>query len=154
MKLKKQKQPSKAMYETRNTGTRNGMRGTQGMGVMLYSGECPQTFRGMSPNIPGNVLKHSGEYRQTFRGMSSKIPGNVAKDSGECCQPKVPGNVAEHSGEYPIYFDGRELVEALSITVVFSGELLIVCSVIFCVENLAKLLAARLNSGENLISMP
>ena len=99
------------MYETRNTGTRNGMRGTQGMGVMLYSGECPQTFRGMSPNIPGNVLKHSGEYRQTFRGMSSKIPGNVANDSGEC----------------PIYFDGRELVEALSITVVFSGELLIVC---------------------------
>ena len=70
--------------------------------------------------------------------MSSKIPGNVANDSGEC----------------PIYFDGRELVEALSITVVFSGELLIVCSVIFCVENLAKLLAARLNSGENLISMP
>ena len=61
--------------------------------------------------------------------MSSKIPGNVANDSGEC----------------PIYFDGRELVEALSIMVVVSVALLIVCSVIFCVK--------RLNSGENLISM-
>ena len=78
--------------------------------------ECPQTFRGISPNIPGNAAKHSGE-----------------------C---------------PIYFDGKGIVEASSITVVFFGELLIVCSVIFCVENLSKLLAARLNSGENLISVP
>ena len=113
----------------------------------------------MSPNIPGNVLKHSGEYRQTFRGMWPNIPGNVAKHSGECPQtfrgmsPNIPGNVAEHSGECPICFDCRELVEASSITVVFSVALLIVCSVIFCVKNLAKLLAARLNSGENLISM-
>ena len=45
---------------------------------MLYSGDCHQTFQGMSPNIPGNVLKHSGECPQTFRGM--------AKDSGECPQ--------------------------------------------------------------------
>ena len=78
--------------------------------------------------------------------MSSNIPGNVHKNTGE--------NVAKHSVECPIYFDGRELVEASSITVVFSVALLIVCSVIFCVKNLAKLLAARLNSGENLISMP
>ena len=77
--------------------------------------ECPQTFRGISPNIPGNAVKHSGE-----------------------C---------------PIYFDGKGIVEASSITDVFFGELLIVCCVIFCVENLSKLLAARLNSGENLISM-
>ena len=91
----------------------------------------------MSPNIPGNVLKHSGECLQKFRGMSLNIPGNVA----------------EHSGECPIYFDGRELVEASSITVAFSVALLIVCSVIFCVKNLAKLLATRLNSGDNLISM-
>ena len=98
-----------AMYKTRNTGTGNGMRGTRGLGGMLYSGECHQIFRGISPNIPGNVVKHSGE-----------------------C---------------PIYFDGRELVEASSITVVFSVALLIVCSVIFCVKNLAKLLAARLNSS-------
>ena len=28
----------------RNTGTGNGMPGTQGMGGMLLSGECPQTF--------------------------------------------------------------------------------------------------------------
>ena len=59
-----------AMYKTRNTGTGNGMRGTRGMGGMLYSGECRQTFRGMSSNIPGNVAKHSGECPQTFRGMS------------------------------------------------------------------------------------
>ena len=78
--------------------------------------ECPQTFRGISPNIPGNAAKHSGE-----------------------C---------------PIYFDGKGIVEASSITDVFFGELLIVCCVIFCVENLSKLLAARLNSGENLISVP
>ena len=55
------------------------MWGTWGMGRMLYSGECPQTFRGMSPNIPGNVTKHSGECRQIFPGMSSNIPGNVTK---------------------------------------------------------------------------
>ena len=69
----------KAMYKTRNTGTGNGMRGTRGMGEMLYSGECRQTFRGMSPNIPGNVTKHSGECCQTFREMSPNIPGNVVK---------------------------------------------------------------------------
>ena len=51
------------MYKTRNTGTGIGMRGTRGMGEMLYSGECRQTFRGMSSNIPGNIAKHSGECR-------------------------------------------------------------------------------------------
>ena len=62
-------------------------------GGMLYSGECRQTFRGMSSNIPGmwpniprNVLKHSGECPQAFRGMSPNIPGNVVKHSGECRQ--------------------------------------------------------------------
>ena len=52
--------------------------------VAKHSGECPQTFRGMWPNIPGNVLKHSGECRQTFLGVSSNIPGNVTKYSAEC----------------------------------------------------------------------
>ena len=51
-------------------------------------------------------------------------------------------------------FYGRELVKASSILVVFSGELLVVCSVNFCVEDLAKLLAARLNSSKNIIYMP
>ena len=55
----------------------NGMQGARESGVMLYSGECRQTFRGMLPNIPGNVVKHSVECRQTFRGMSSNISGNV-----------------------------------------------------------------------------
>ena len=116
-------------------------------------------FRGMSPNILGNVLKHSGECCQAFREMSSNIPGNVAKHSRECGQafravlPSIPGEVAEHSGECPIYFGGGELVEGSSITVVFSGQL-IICSVIFCVGNLAGLLAARVNGGGNLISMP
>ena len=137
----------------------NGTQGNRGMGGMLYSRECRQTFRGMLLNIPGNIVKHSGECSQKFRGMSPNIPGNIPKHSGECSQlfqgmqPNIPGNVAEHPGECPIYFEGRELVEASSITVVFSIALLIVCSVIFCVKNLAKLLAARLNSGENLISM-
>ena len=51
--------------------------------VAKYSGECRQTFRGMSSNISGNVAKHSEECRQTFRGMSPNIPGNVIKTSGE-----------------------------------------------------------------------
>ena len=72
-----------AMYKTMNTGTGKGMLGTREIGGMLYSGECPKTFLGMSPNIPGDVLKHSGECHQTFRGMSRKILGNVAKHSGE-----------------------------------------------------------------------
>ena len=49
------------MYKTRNTGTGNGMRRTRRIGGMLYSGECPQTFWGMSPNIPGNVVKNFEE---------------------------------------------------------------------------------------------
>ena len=61
------------MHKSRNTGTGNRMRETQGMGGML-------------PNIPGNVLKHFGECREIFRGMSSNIPGNVLKYSEECCQ--------------------------------------------------------------------
>ena len=73
-----------AMYKTKNTGMGNGMWGTRGIGGMLYSGECPQLFRRMSPNIPGNVLKHSVECHQTFQGMSSNIPGNALKHSGEC----------------------------------------------------------------------
>ena len=89
----------------RNTGTGNGMPGTQGMGGMLYSGECCQTFRGMLLNIPGNVLKHSGECCQTFLGMSSNIPGNDGKYSGAChktfqgISPVIPGYVIKHSEE-------------------------------------------------------
>ena len=54
-----------AMYKTRNTGEGNGMLGMWRMRGMLYSregsgehsGECPETFRGISQNIPGNVAK-------------------------------------------------------------------------------------------------
>ena len=56
----------KAMYKTKNTGTGNGMQETREMGGMLYSGECPQTFRGILPNIPGDVAKHFGECNRTF----------------------------------------------------------------------------------------
>ena len=102
------------MYKTRNTGTRNGMRGTWGIGGMLYSRECPQTYRVLSPNIPGNVTKYSGECRQIFRGISPNIPGmspnilgNVAKYSGECrkkfpeMSPNIPGNIIKDSTECP-----------------------------------------------------
>ena len=67
-----------AIHKTRNTGTGNGMRGTRGMGVgegvgggvvILYSGECPQTFQGIPPNILGNVAKHSRECCQASQGM-------------------------------------------------------------------------------------
>ena len=97
----------KNQCKTGNIGTGNGMRGTRGIGEMLYSGECGQTFRGMSSNISGNVAKHSGECPQTFRGMSPNILGNVAKYSGKCRQtfwgmsPNIPGNIAKHSGECP-----------------------------------------------------
>ena len=52
------------MYKTRNTGTGNGMRRTREIGGMLYSGECCQTFQGMSSNIPGNIIKDSAENPQ------------------------------------------------------------------------------------------
>ena len=94
----------KAMYKTRNTGTGNEMRGTRGMGGMLYSRECRPTFREIYSNIPENIVKHSEECSQTFRGMSPNIPRNVLKHSGEYRQifrgmlPNVPGNVLKHSG--------------------------------------------------------
>ena len=63
-----------AMYKNRNTGTGNGIRGTRGMVEMLYSGECRQTFRGMSSNILGNVPKHSGEHSSNIlHALNSEI---------------------------------------------------------------------------------
>ena len=47
----------RAMYKTTNAGRCGGILGMRGIGEMLYSGECHQTFPGMWPNIPGNVLK-------------------------------------------------------------------------------------------------
>ena len=46
-------------------------------------------------------------------------------------------------------FDGDELLEEASIVAVFFEDLLVVCSNVFSVKNLAKFLAARLKSGEN-----
>ena len=89
-----------AMYKTRNTGTGKGMRGTRGIGGMLYSREYRQTFWGMSSNIPGNVAKYSGECRQIFHGMSTNIPGNVAKYSMECHQT-LRGISSKDSRECP-----------------------------------------------------
>ena len=88
---------------TQERGTECGEHGEWGEcyipgNVAKHSGECPQTFWVMSPNIPGNVAKHSGECAQTFRGMSPNIPGNVLKHSGECPQT-ILGNVPKHSGE-------------------------------------------------------
>ena len=103
------------IYKTRNTGTGNGIRGTRELGEMLYSGECLQTFWGMSPNIPGKVAKRSGECPQTFRGMSLNIPGNVAKHSGKCLHifrgmpPNIPENVLKHSRECRQSFRGMSL---------------------------------------------
>ena len=74
---------SRNVYKTRNTGTGNRVWETRGIGGMLYSGGCSQTFRGISPNISGNILKHSGECSQTSREMSPNIPGNVLKKSTE-----------------------------------------------------------------------
>ena len=69
-----------ANYKTRNTGTGNG---TWRIREMLYSRECRQTFRGMSPNILRNIPEHSVECHQTFREMCPNIPGNVPKHSGK-----------------------------------------------------------------------
>ena len=86
-----------AMYKTRNTGVGIGMRGTRGIGGMLYSRECCQTFRGMSSNISGKVaegmssnIQSSGECHQIFQGMSSNILG---------MSPNIPGNIVKYSGE-------------------------------------------------------
>ena len=69
-----------AMYKTRNTGTGNRMRGTRGIGecyiqgnIPKQSGECPQTFRGILPNIPGNVLEKSREYSKIIWDMLLNI---------------------------------------------------------------------------------
>ena len=43
---------------TMNTGKGNGAFGTREMGELLYSGECRQTFWGMSLNIPRKAFKH------------------------------------------------------------------------------------------------
>ena len=78
-----------AIYEIRNTGTGNGMRGMQGTRGMFTripgnlledSGECYHF------NIPGNVPKDSGECSKGFRGMLKKIPGNIPRDTGEFCE--------------------------------------------------------------------
>ena len=62
------------MYKSRNTETESEIRGTRGIEGMLNFREYRQTMeRGegeMSSRIPGNVAKHSGECRQTFQGMS------------------------------------------------------------------------------------
>ena len=49
------------IYKTRNIGKGNGKLGKREIRGMLYFKEFCATFRGMSPNIPGNVAKHSGE---------------------------------------------------------------------------------------------
>ena len=54
--------------------------------VAKHSGKCPQTFRGMSPNIPGNVAEHSVECPQIFGVALPNIPGTAAKHSGDCPQ--------------------------------------------------------------------
>ena len=84
-----------AIYKTRNTGTGNGMRGTE----CGERGECSLGFWGISQRILGNVIF------LTFGGMFKKILGNVQKDSGECSKRfrrmlrKIPGNVKKYSRE-------------------------------------------------------
>ena len=98
------------MYKTRNTGMGNRIWGTREMGGMLHcqtfrrmssnvshSGECPQTFRGMLPNIPGNAAKHSEECRQT-------ISGNVLKHFGECLCYSRKGGPRVSPRFYPFVF--------------------------------------------------
>ena len=62
-----------AMYKTRNTEARIGMRETSVMGGMLYSREIRQAFKEISSNIPGNVATQSGKCSQIFQGMSPSI---------------------------------------------------------------------------------
>ena len=65
-----------------NQERENKMWRTWGMGKMLYSGKCRQTFWGISSNIPGNVAKHFVECHQLFQRMSPNISGNVLEHSG------------------------------------------------------------------------
>ena len=80
------------MFETRNTGTGNGMRGTRRMGkcyiqgnVAKHSRKCHQTFQAMLNKIPRNAAKNSVECPKTFQGMLPNTPGNVVKHSRESC---------------------------------------------------------------------
>ena len=80
------------IYKTRNIGKGNGKLGKREKRGMLYFKEFCATFRGMSPNIPGNVAKHSGECTRAFRGISRNIPANVTNITWV--------NVAKHSRKY------------------------------------------------------
>ena len=53
-------------------------------GIQERGTECEERGEWGECYIPGNVAKYSGEYPQTFRGMSPNIPGNVLKHSGDC----------------------------------------------------------------------
>ena len=67
---------------------------------MLYNGECCQTFRGISSNIPGNVAKPSGEcYQAVHECRRPKCP-QVLRG----VLPNIPGNAAKHFGERPQAF--------------------------------------------------
>ena len=48
-------------------GTECGKRGEWRECYIPGSGECPQTFWGISPNIPGKIAKYSGECSKAFR---------------------------------------------------------------------------------------
>ena len=173
-----------AMHKTRNTGTGNGMRGTRGMGGMLYFGECRQIFRGMSPNIPENVLKHPGECGQTFRRMSPNIrrmspniPGNVLKHSGECHQTfrrmssNILENVVKHSGKYPQTFRAispnipgnvpKRSGECLQITIVnsecFTVHYVLISSIkvsIYIVSQFPRTYSLRIQKKHSSLSFP
>ena len=130
--------------------------------VPKHSGECPQTSRGMWPNIqenvpkhPANVTKYSRECPQTFRRMSPNIPKNILKYSGECCQtfraisPNIPGNVPKRSGE------------CLQITIVnsecFTVHYVLISSIkmsIYIVSQFARTYSLRIQKKHSSLSFP
>ena len=73
-------------------------------GIQERETECGKRGEWGESYIPGNVLKYSGECPQTFRGMSSNITGNVAKHSGECSQKiqRIFENNLGHVVKYPV----------------------------------------------------
>lgn len=78
----------------------------QGIGGMLYSVECVQTFLVMLLNVVkhlGNVTKHSRKCCQTFQGMPSNIPRNVIRQTFWGMLPNILENTLKHAGEGSCY---------------------------------------------------
>ena len=78
-------------------GTECGERGE--WGNVVFRGMSPNISVNVAKHSgPGNVAKYSGECRQTFQGISSNIPGMSPNILGNMSS-NIPGNFTKHFRE-------------------------------------------------------